>query len=309
MDDDAILACWTDYLRASGYRPRTLETHLTNLRALLRRSGKSVLSMTRYDLIADLGRHVDGQPLANSTKQHHKSLYFGFWSWMQDEGFRLDNPAVRLPKVIVRKPEANPVATEDLELLINSGIYAKTRMYALLYAYQGFRAAEIAVVSGESIDWRRRRILSVNGKGGKEVWRPIHPIVWTEAQKYPRADYWFPSPSGTGPITSRNVSTVLARAMKRAGITGHRPHNLRAWYATEQDRAGVPTTVIAAGLRHSNLRSMDRYVAVDLDRIAEAQARLPQVEVPTRTARPARRDSYLKHPTAPPDHCEERAAA
>lgn len=281
MDDDAILATWAAWASASGYRKRTVEEHLISLRATLRRTGKTILTMSRYDLIGDLAR----DSISPSTKQRYKSLFHGFWSWVQDEGFRLDCPAVRLPTVRVIKSEPNPVTTADLELLINSGIYAKTRMYVLLYAYQGYRASEIAAVSGDAIDWERQRILSVEGKGGKEVWRPIHPIVWDEAQKYPRRGHWFPSPDGTGHITGRNVSTVLGRAMRRAGITGHRPHNLRGWYATELSASGAATAIVAAGLRHSDLQSVTRYLAVPHRDIDNAQRLLPTISVPDRTPR------------------------
>lgn len=281
LDDDAILQYWATWAGASGYRQRTIDEHLISLRAALRRTGKSILTMTRYDLIGDLGR----ADLAPATRQRYKSLFHGFWSWVQDEGFRLDCPAVRLPGVRVIKSEPNPVTTADLELLINSGIYAKTRMYALLYAYQGFRASEIAAVAGEGIDWDRQRILSVEGKGGKEVWRPIHPLVWAEARKYPRTGFWFPSPGRDKHVTGRNVSSVLSKAMRRAGITGHRPHNLRGWYATELSAAGAPTAVVAAGLRHADMQSVSRYLAVAHSDISAAQQRLPEVRVPDRTPR------------------------
>lgn len=281
MDDHSILTYWESWAAASGYRPRTVKMHLTNLRAILRRTGKTILSMTRHDLIADLGR----PGITSSTRQHLKSLMHGFWTWVQDEGLRIDCPAVRLPSVRVVKAEPNPVTTADLEILINSGIYARTRMYVLLYAYQGFRASEIAAVSGEAIDWQRRRILSVEGKGGKEVWRPLHPLIWDEAQKYPRTGWWFPSPYVDGHVTGQNVSTVLSAAMKRAGLVGHRPHNLRGWYATELSSGGASTAVVAAGLRHSDLQSVNRYLAVSQDAIAAAQATLPVIAVPQHSAR------------------------
>ncbi|UBH06492.1 integrase [Leucobacter sp. Psy1] len=283
MDDDAILAYWATTATASGYRTRTTREHLISLRATLRRTGKSILSMTRHDLIGDLGR----EGLAPATRARYKSLFHGFWSWVQEEGFRLDNPAVRLPRTIVHKKEANPIETDDLEIVINSGIYAKTRMYVLLYAYQGFRASEIAAVHGSmSIDWTNRRILSREAKGGKEVWRPMHPLIWEQAQRYPRDAWWFPSPSNSDEhITGKNVSTVLSKAFKRAGITGHRPHNLRAWYATNLDLAGAPTTVVAAGLRHSDLQSASRYIAVPQQQIERYQDMLPVISVPERTPR------------------------
>lgn len=281
LDDDAILAYWATWAAASGYRPRTVKENVISLRAALRRTGKTILTMTRFDLIGDLGR----EGISPHTRQRYKSLFFGFWTWVQDEGFRLDCPAVRLPSVRIVKGEPTPVTTADLERLINSGVYAKTRMYVLLYAYQGFRASEIAAVSGENIDWQRRLIKSVDGKGGKVVWRPLHPLVWAEAQKYPRCTAWFPSPNGVGHVSGGNVSTVLSRAMKRAGITGHRPHNLRGWYATEMSAAGASTAVVAAGLRHADLQSVDRYLSVPLVQVAVAQDRLPVVSVPDRVER------------------------
>ena len=281
LDDDAILNYWATWAAASGYRRRTIKEHLISLRATLRRTGKTILTMTRFDLIGDLGR----EGISPATRQRYKSLFHGFWTWVQDEGFRLDCPAVRLPSVRIVKGEPTPVTTADLEKLINSGIYAKTRMYVLLYAYQGYRASEIAAVSGANIDWSKRLIKSVDGKGGKVVWRPLHPLVWAEAQKYPRESVWFPSPGGVGHVTGQNVSTVLSRALKRAGITGHRPHNLRGWYATEMSAAGAPTAVVAAGLRHSDMQSVNRYLAVPLVQVAVAQDRLPVVSVPGQVVR------------------------
>jgi len=55
--------------------------------------GKSVLEITRHNLIADLAR-----PLSAQTKQNHKRLYHTLFTWMQDEGFCADNPGARLPR-------------------------------------------------------------------------------------------------------------------------------------------------------------------------------------------------------------------
>lgn len=281
VKDEAIFDYWSVWARSVGLRQRTIDETLIFLRAMLRRTGKTILTVSRHDLILDTGR----EGIAPVTIRHYKSTLRSFFTWVQDEGFRLDCPAARLPKTRVVKPEVNPVTTEDLQQLIDSGIYARARTYVLLYAYQGFRASEIAAVSGEAIDWQRRRILSVEGKGGREVWRPMHPIVWAEAQKYPREGHWFPSPTTGRHVTGRNVSAVIAAAMKRAGMVGHRPHHLRGWYATEMSAGGASTAVVAAGLRHADMQSVSRYLAVSQEAIAEAQERLPVISVPERAQR------------------------
>jgi len=281
MDDDAYIDYWISFQTASGSTPKSIRERVYALRGMLRRTGKTLLTVTRHDLIRDLGR----PGIAASTRANHKSLYYGFFTWMQEEEFRLDNPAARLPKVRIPKTEPDPVQTEDIELILHSGIYRRTRMWVLLYAYQGMRAAEIAAVSGSSIDWERRRILSVEGKGGKEVWRPLHPVVWDHLQAWRTEGWLFPSPTRTGEhVTAANVSNVLSKAFKRAGVK-HRPHQLRAWFATEMIAAGTPTIVVAAAMRHSDTQSVEKYVRVRDDRIAEALLTLPAVRIPERSGR------------------------
>lgn len=281
LHDDALLDYWSDFMRAEGCTENTIKERCIVVHALLRRTECSLLNITRHHLIADLARG-----LSPKTKQNYKSLYHTLWTWLQDEGFRADNPAARLPRSRVPHTEPDPVTTEEIEHLLTSGIYAKTRMYVLLYAYQGFRAIEIAAVAGENIDWDRQRILSVEGKGGKEVWRPIHPIVWDEAQKYPREGFWFPSASGH--VSRKTVSNVLSKAFKRAGVQ-HRPHQLRAWHATEIMDAGASTIVAQHSMRHSDLQSLNRYVRVSEDSIRNAMLKLPRVDVPTHSGRIAGR--------------------
>lgn len=280
MDNDALLLTWSQFQKAESCKPDTIKEREIALRALLRRSGKNILEMTRHDLIADLARDV-----APRTRANYRSLYHTFFTWLQDEEYRLDNPAARLPRTRVLAPEPNPVESVDIEFLLNSGIYGKTRMYVLLYAYQGLRAVEIAAVAGENIDWKNKRIFTSEGKGGKEVWRPLHPLVWKELQKYPRTGFLFQSPSG-GHITRKNVSNVLSKALKRAGIN-NKPHSLRAWFATEQLEAGVAMPIVQANMRHTDAQSIKHYYRPSERAMREALNVLPMVRVPEKSGRKA----------------------
>jgi integrase/recombinase XerD len=280
MDNDALLLTWSQFQRAESCVPDTIKEREIALRALLRRSGKSLLDIHRIDLIADLARDIKPR-----TRANYRSLYHTFFTWLQDEGYRQDCPAARLPRAKVTYQEPNPVKTEDIEFLLNSGIYGKTRLYVLLYAYQGFRPVEIAAVSGESIDYQGRRIFSLEGKGGKEVWRPLHPLVWSELQKYPKVGPLFASPLG-GHVGRKNVSNVLSQAFKRAGIH-HRPHNLRAWFATEQLESGISAPIVQATMRHTDAQSIRHYYRPSAEAMAAALACLPLVTVPTKSGRRA----------------------
>lgn len=286
MDDDAILTLWAAYMAAESCRPRTIKDRLILVRALLNRTGKTLRTIDRNDLILDLGRRdARGRDLSPRTKQNYRALYHVLFAWMQDEGIRPDCPAVRLPRTRVARVEANPLTTAELQELLLSGIYARSRLYALLYAYQGFRCVEIAAVSGDSIDWTQQRIRTDEAKGGLVVWRPIHPLVWDELQRYPRKGWLFPSPTRPGEhVTANNVSTVLAAALRRAGIR-HRPHHLRAWHATELLAAGVPLEVAQQSMRLANASTIKHYGRVPDRAVRDGMRRLPVVEVPQRSGR------------------------
>lgn len=281
MDDDRILARWQSYLYATSSTERSVTTRLIAMRALLKRSTMTLQTMTRDDLIDDLGRE-----LAPSTRVNYKSLYHTFFTWMQDEGYRIDNPGARLPGGKIVRQEPNPVSTEDIQTMLNSGIYRRARMWVLLYAYQGFRCVEIAAVRSDTIDWTRQRIKSVEAKGGHVVWRPLHPIVWAELQKWRHLiGHLFPSPTKPGKhVTANNVSRVLNDAFRRAGID-HTAHDFRAWFGTELIDAGTSTVVAAAAMRHRDMQSIDHYALVRIERIDEAQQLLPSVIVPERSGR------------------------
>jgi len=280
MTTSQILQFWSSYMHAENCTTRTIREREIFVRALVRKTGRELLELQRGDLILFLGR----SDLSGKTKQNYRSTMHTLFTWMQDEGFRADNPAARLPRPRVAATEPDPVTTTDLQAVLDSGIYGHTRMKVLLYAYQGLRASEIAAVAGENIDWARQRILTVDGKGRKEVWRPLHSLVWEHAQQYPRAGVWFPSPAG-GHVRGKSVSTTLNMALRRAGIK-HRAHQLRAWYINELlNTASAGVDVAQHAARHARPETLRHYSKPTEERIRAAAERLPRVVVPITAAR------------------------
>jgi len=281
-DEDAF-ALWEMHMNAAGCSPRTIRERRILMRSFGRFIEKPITTATRMDLIRFLG-----QPQTSpKTKQNYRSALHTFFSLLQDEGMRADNPSTRLPRNKVPRSEANPFSTEQVQLLLDSGIYGKTRMMVLLAAYQGFRAVEISAVAGRNIDWDLRRILTVDGKGGVEVWRPLHPAIWEHAQTMPREGFWFPSDKDHPGehILPSSVSNVLSKALARAGITGHRPHQLRAWHATELVESGADMLTVQHSMRHASPSTLRHYLRPSMGNIEHAIARLPELRMPTTSNR------------------------
>lgn len=286
MTDEEAFELWAMHMRAAGCTNRTLSERRFLLLRLGRDLGHDVVTATRNELIAWLGR----PDLSPKTRQNYRSAVHTFFTLLQDEEFRHDNPAARLPRGKSPRVEANPFSTAEVQKLLDSGIYGRSRMMVLLAAYQGFRAVEIAATSGAHVDWDRSMILTVEAKGGVEVWRPLHPAVIAYAQAkpdmFPRDGFWFP---GIGPnrgyhIAAKSVSNTLSQALARADIR-HRPHQLRAWFATELSESGADMLTIQHAMRHATAGTLKHYIRPSMNRIQEGIQRLPALEAPMTTGR------------------------
>jgi len=282
--DEEVIGLWTLHMQAAGCARRTVRERGILLRSYARYIGVPIISATRYNLISFLAQ----ERLSPKTKQNYRSCLHTVYTLLQDEKWRADNPAARLPRGKVARTEADPFSTAEVQHLIDTTTHRRTRMMILLAAYQGFRAVEVAAASGAHVDWEERRILTVDGKGGVEVWRPMHPIVWEFAQQFPRDTWWFPGQrTERGHIAAKSVSNTLATALKRAEIRGHRPHQLRAWFATELVESGADLLTVQHAMRHATAGTLKHYVRPSTTNMREAMGRLPEVAIPT---------SKSKHP-------------
>lgn len=55
----------------------------------------------------------------------------------------------------------------------------------LLGYYQGFRVSSIARLHGGDIDLLSGRVRTI-GKGGKDRWLPLHPVIASSRRRCPR---------------------------------------------------------------------------------------------------------------------------
>lgn len=273
-DCDDALTAWTQQMRAEGLSRRTT----TEWPRIVLRAARWAESDPALLTSADLIDYLAALPSA-STRQTYFSALQAWHRWLLATGRRNDNPldGIRRPRAPRREP--HPVATGHLERLLASGIRRRTRTAVLLCAYEGLRVHEAAKVRGEDIDFIGQR-LRVVGKGGVEKWIPLHPVIATEARRYPRRGYWFPSPLRPNrPIRRDSLSAVISRAMRRCAVPGT-AHSLRHWFGTELMRSGANAREAQELLRHANLNTVAIYTLVAADAAQAAINRLPAVALP-----------------------------
>lgn len=293
MTPDEILDYWAAYMRAQHCTERTIRERMIFMRSVLRHTGASTyLDITKPQLIAFLGKKDEhGRGLTGRTKQNYRSALHTFFSWMQDEDLRLDNPAARLPRPRVEYTEPNPVSTEQIQRVLTSGIYGLTVMKVLLAAYQGMRASEIAAVRGEDVDLENGTITIREGKGRTTITRPLHPLVreLAIAEDYPREGWWFEGLIPGEHVRGKSVSNTLNAAFRRAGLAGHRAHDMRKWMGTTLLEQGADGIDVQHALRHRDQQTLHVYLRPHQERLRGVVEALPRVHVPTSPEAAARR--------------------
>lgn len=284
MNDHDLLEAFADYQRSGNRARRTITTRTSILRAFAARQDVALLDATVFHLRRDIGR----EGIAPSTRATTRATFLAFYGFIQSEGLRADNPALRLPIVKVPPHRPRPYTQEQIDRLLSSGAYKRTRAMILLAAYQGLRASEIAAVHSDDVDLASST-LKVLGKGGRTDYLPLHPVV-AELAGTMRVGWWFPARRGRdGHIRGQSVSDLLTDARERAGIvdkslTGH---SLRHAFGTELVRRRANIRAVQELMRHSSLQTTQRYTQVlDEDRRA-ALSVLPERAIPTRSGRRA----------------------
>lgn len=262
---------WALHMRARGLSERTIAEQTATVARIATDLGVFPIDLTTDQLAVWFA----GKDLSVGSRATYRVALKAWFDYLILADLRLDDPTRKLGKVRTIRNQPRPMQTAHLTALLQSGIRRRTRSMILLSAYQGFRVSEIARVRGEHVD-RVTKHLYVKGKGGREDWLPLHPVIEMEARRRPPRGLWFPSYTIPGPVLGKSVSRVISDAMSRAGIPGT-PHALRHWYGTELRRAGVDLRTVQELMRHANLATTAIYTQVDDREMSDALRLLPEV--------------------------------
>lgn len=252
----------------------------------LERRGQTLAGADRA-AVEDYLVHCDAQGLAKATRARRLSSIRQLYRFAFDEGWRADNPALRLsgPGKARSLPKTLTEA-EVTRLLDAARIRGRnpvdqlrdTALFELLYA-TGLRATELVSLPLAAVRGDPRMIL-VRGKGGKERMVPLSTPARTAladwlahrdaedeaARKAGRAGsrYLFPGEGRDGHLTRQYFHSLVKDVAVLAGISPARvtPHVLRHAFATHLLAHGADLRVIQTLLGHADVATTEIYTHV-----------------------------------------------
>ncbi len=225
--------------------------------------------------------------LSKSTRARRLSSIRQLYRFAHDEGWRTDNPAIRIkgPGAVQRLPDA--LSEGDVNRLLDAarghGRTPEDRLRAttlieVLYA-TGMRVTELVTLPLAAARGDPRMLL-VRGKGGKErmvplsapardalsVWlvqRDIQEAALRKAGK-PASRYLFPGTGADGHMTRQTFNLMLKAIALDAGVSPARvsPHALRHAFATHLLAGGADLRVIQTLLGHADVATTEIYTHV-----------------------------------------------
>lgn len=225
----------------------------------------------------------DGQKLAPRTLSRVITVLRSFFSYLQNERVRSDDPTELLPKNKTPKRLPQTIDTDAVAKILDAidtttdvG-YRDRTMFELIYSC-GLRVSECANLRvGRYYSLERR--LVVLGKGSKERMIPVGDVAAGYLETYissvrprllgkTRSQIMFISQQQK-PITRQEIWDRLKKYCDIAGVEA-KVHTLRHSFATHLLQNGADLRSVQELLGHSDIRTTEIYTHVDTDDIFKA---------------------------------------
>lgn len=284
------ISAWLDALAAETGAARNTRLSygrdLLDFAAWAGRQGHVLVTLDRA-AVEDYLVFCDAQGLSKSTRARRLSAIRGLFRFAFDEGWRPDNPALRiagpgraqrLPKTLTPDDCARLIEAARTHGRTPADRLRNTALLELLYA-TGLRVSELVTLPQAALRGDPRMIL-VRGKGEKERMVPLTAAARTAvaawlAQLDARAEVLrksgkpvpkslFPGSGTDGHLTRQNFFALLKTLAVKAGISPAlvTPHVLRHAFATHLLQGGADLRVIQTLLGHADVATTEIYTHV-----------------------------------------------
>ncbi|MGR3514141.1 MAG: tyrosine recombinase [Paracoccaceae bacterium] len=237
---------------------------------------------------------LDTSGMSRATRARRLSAIRQFYRFAFEEGWRSDNPAIRIKGPGRDKRLPKTLSEDEVEALLQAAAKVgrgddpvrNTCLMELLYA-TGMRVSELVALPVQAARGDPRMLL-ILGKGGKERMVPLSPparealaawlTVRDAAEEAARVDrgaplsrFLFPSRGKLGHLTRHRFYGLIKELAVAAGVSPGKvtPHTLRHAFATHLLARGADLRAIQTLLGHADVATTEIYTHVLDERLKE----------------------------------------
>jgi site-specific recombinase XerD len=234
------------------------------------------------------------QDVGHTTCRHIQGTLRTFFRFCVKQGYLKRDLTQAIPRLRTYKLSNVPrgIADEDAHKVIDK-IDRTTpvglRDFAIIQVLHiyGVRGSQVCALELQDIEWRQNRIRFRALKGGKDVLEPLTDEGGEALLAYlrrgrpqvQRAEVFLTACAPYGPLSSCNVSKIVARRMRQAGVSGCPlgSHAFRHAFASRMLEHGQSLKTIADMLGHRHINTTFIYTKVDLETLKQLPLDWPEV--------------------------------
>lgn len=272
-----------DILTLKGLSLRTHESYIAAVVGLSRHYDRSPDLITNDEVRTYLLHLHNQRKLSASTLNVAVSALRFFYRHVLERSIaevEASLPRGKQPKSCVRV-----YSLEEVQRLLSQGcINPRDRAFLMTVYGAGLRLNEACHLGLRDIESARMMIRVNRGKGAKDRYTVLSPVLLEELRGYwrlfqPKA-WLFPSTADPAkPMVDCSAQRIFTRALERCGLPNRGGiHCLRHSFATHLIESGVELTAVQKLLGHSSMKTTTIYLHVSNERIAQIKSPLELIQ-------------------------------
>ena len=255
-------------LKRKNYSAHTVKNYMNIMDHFVRWLRVPIKEVTRKDIGVYVDQLLRKHRTAKTITCHLQTIRLFFDYLINEEGIAMNNPVTRIS---LRLPKPLPRHLKDGQVTALFTVITDVRDKAMFMVMLrcGLRVEEIAKLSIDAIDLKRRQLFVFNGKGGKDrvVYLSEDAQSLLEAylkKRVSKVKGLFLVQKGpmTGkPISVRGIQKRIEYYARKGGLTVS-CHQLRHTMATQLLNADAALVTIQDLLGHGQITTTQRYCRV-----------------------------------------------
>jgi len=258
------------FLKRRNLSPHTIKNYLNSLRQFVLWLGGPMEQVTRKEVSAYI-YHLMAKGLNPETINSQLNRIRQFYRYLQDqEQLGLVNPVKSSHRLRVPKPLPKHLQDGQAKAFLDVPKRPRDQAMFLLMLRCGLRVEEVANLTLDVIEFKRRRIWIQDGKGGKDrvvcvsndAMKALIEYLRLRPQSETQKIFLVEKGTYRGqPLSIRGIQKRMEYYAKKSG-TKLSCHQLRHTMATQMLNAGAQLVTIQDLLGHSSIRTTERYSKV-----------------------------------------------
>jgi site-specific recombinase XerD len=267
-------------MRSRKFSRHTLTAYVTHNKALCRWLQKPPEEITTYDIKRYLAYLEQTRQYAAATLNSTLSAFKFFYNEVLKRDTAQDQ---RRPRQDKRLPVV--LSKAEIRKMFDVERNTKHRLILMMVYASGMRVSEVVKLKRQDMDFDRKTIRIVGGKGRKDRQTIMSDTVYHELKEYyiqnKITDWLFTGADPSQHLTIRTAQHICKNALKKAKIEKNASiHSLRHTFATHLLENGTDITHIGKLLGHSSIITTARYTHVAKRRTLKVTSPLDTINQP-----------------------------